>query len=280
MIWGYNTNGWAHHDPLAAIDVLAELGFRSVAITIDHGCLSPHDPRTADQASRIRDTLQRHQMRSVIETGARFLLDPRHKHEPTLVSVEHADRQRRVAFLQHAVDMAVVLGSDCVSLWSGIAHDAVSQQRLYDRLAFGLRQVLDYACDRDQIIGFEPEPGMVIATMDHYAELLQWIDPPNLQLTLDVGHLHCQGEWPLDEQIRRWGSRLVNVHLEDMRHGLHEHLMFGAGEIDFTPVLRALHDVGYDHGVHVELSRHSHQAPTAARDSLEFLQRCWEELHV
>ena len=52
-------------------------------------------------------------MQSVIETGARFLLDPREKHEPTLVSSDRADRARRIAFYRHAVDCAAELGSDC-----------------------------------------------------------------------------------------------------------------------------------------------------------------------
>jgi len=76
---------------------------------------------------------------------------------------------------------------------------------------------------------------------------------------------------PIAAQIRRWADRLVNVHLEDMRRGVHEHLMFGEGEIDFPPVLHALAEAGYRGGVHVELSRHSHQAPEAARQAFEYL---------
>jgi len=37
---------------------------------------------------------------SVVETGARYLLDPRAKHEPTFVSADPAGRTRRVAFLK------------------------------------------------------------------------------------------------------------------------------------------------------------------------------------
>jgi sugar phosphate isomerase/epimerase len=56
-----------------------------------------------------------------------------------------------------------------------------------------------------------------------------------------------------------------------MRRGVHEHLEFGAGEIDFPPVLRALSDGGYRGLVAVELPRHSHAAPDVARRSIEFL---------
>ena len=113
---------------------------------------------------------------------------------------------------------------------------------------------------------------MWIDTMARHAELLERMNhPEQLRLTLDVGHLHCQGETPVAEYITRWGSQLVNVHLEDMRRGVHEHLMFGEGEIDFPPALAALRGTGYAGGVHVELSRHSHEAPTAARRAWDFL---------
>jgi sugar phosphate isomerase/epimerase len=66
-------------------------------------------------------------------------------------------------------------------------------------------------------------------------------------------------------------EHLVNVQIDDMRRGVHEHLEFGTGEIDFPPVLRALADAGYRGLVAVELPRHSHAAPTVAAESLAFL---------
>jgi sugar phosphate isomerase/epimerase len=121
-------------------------------------------------------------------------------------------------------------------------------------------------------LAFEPEPGMFIDTMAKYADLVRRVDRPNFGLTLDVGHLHCMGELPIAEHIHRWKDRLWNVHIEDMRHGVHDHLMFGEGEMDFPPILRALREIGYDAGVHVELSRHSHDAVNTARRALAFLQ--------
>ena len=208
-------------------------------------------------------------MRSVIETGARFLLDPRVKHEPTLLS---EDRRRRIDFYTYAIDRAAELGSDCVSLWSGTLREPISREQAMDRFVAGLREVLDYAAIHNVVVAFEPEPGMLIDTTRAFEELLERIDSPNLRLTLDVGHLHCQGETPIADHIRRWSGRLVNVHLEDMRAGVHEHLMFGEGEIEFPPVMAALAESGYSGGIHVELSRHSHEGPLAARRAYEFLQ--------
>jgi L-ribulose-5-phosphate 3-epimerase len=271
MLLGYNTNGLAHHDPLAAIALLAELGYESVALTIDHGLLDPRDDRLPEQLAAIRAALTGYGMRSVIETGARFLLDPRNKHEPTLMSEDFERARIRIEFLKHAIDMARELKSDCVSLWSGILRDDVSRDTALARLSARLDFVIDYAANHGVTLAFEPEPGMFIDTMDRYDELCLALDAPHFRLMLDVGHLHCLGETPIPDVIRRYGERIANVHIEDMRAGVHEHLMFGEGEIDFPPLIEALREVGYSGGLHVELSRHSHEGPSAASRAYKFL---------
>ncbi len=271
MYLGYNTNGLAHHDLLDAVELLADIGYESVAITIDHTALSPHAQFRCQRTQRLRTVLEKRKMRSVIETGARFLLDPREKHEPTLVSRDFAGRRKRIDFYKYAVDSAAELGSDCVSLWSGRRPAGVGRAEAMAWLVDGLRQVGEYAVRRQVSIAFEPEPDMLVDTMAAWEELLAQAGMDDLCLTLDVGHLHCQGEGPIDEVIGRWASRLVNVHIEDMQAGVHEHLMFGEGQIDFPAVFRGLSRIGFAGGVHVELSRHSHDAPTAAKKAYEFL---------
>ncbi|HEX5444994.1 MAG TPA: sugar phosphate isomerase/epimerase family protein [Pirellulales bacterium] len=277
MLIGYNTNGLAHHDPFEAIELLAEIGYRSVALTLDHGRLNPFADGFKSQLASLRRLLERLKLRSVVETGARYLLDPRRKHEPTLVSPDKVARDRRIAFLKAAIDAAHELQSDCVSLWSGVVHDGADFATALGRLVAGLEPALDYARGKNVVIGFEPEPGMLIDTMARYEELDRQIGHPLFQLTLDIGHLHCLGETPIAAQIHRWQKRLVNVHIEDMRAGVHEHLMFGEGEIDFPPVLEALAASGYEGGVHVELSRHSHIGPDAARQAFKFFNSLWAD---
>lgn len=271
MRLGYNTNGLAHHSLPAAIELLAELGYRSVAVTLDYGCLNPYGDNFQRQLEETAALLAKYRLHSVIETGARYLLNPREKHEPTLVALAEEGRLRRIDFLQRAVDAAAALGSDCVSLWSGVVRHAAGRDQAMSHLASGLQRVLDYADQRDVVIAFEPEPGMLIDTMAAYEELLDRVNSPRLRLTLDVGHLHCLGETPIEAVIQRWGKHLANIHIEDMRAGVHEHLMFGEGEMDFPPIIAALAEVGYDGGVHVELSRHSHEGPTAAAKAYGFL---------
>jgi sugar phosphate isomerase/epimerase len=273
MLWGYNTNGFAHHRLEDALRILADLGYQGVALTLDYRALSPYDTDTPRQALEVRGLLRQLGLRVVVETGARFLLDPWHKHQPTLLSEAGEDRERRMDFLRRAVDLAAELNADAVSFWSGTPQTPALDDVLMERLATGCRELSLHAAARGVRLAFEPEPGMFIDTMSRFAALHSRVAHPAFGLTLDIGHLYCLGEVPVVDHLRRWRDWLWNIHLEDMRCGVHDHLMFGEGEIDFAEVIRGLVEIGYDGGVHVELSRHSHDAVETARRSLAFLRR-------
>lgn len=277
MHLAYNTNGLASHSLLDAIELLAEIGYSGISLTLDHGTLNPFDAHVGRQLADVALALDSHGLRCVIETGARFLLDPRRKHEPTLVTSDPEARSRRVDFLNRAIGIAAALNAECVSLWSGVVHDGAGRDDAFQRLLQSLPHVLAEANRQQVALAFEPEPGMLINTVDSYYDLLDRlhdrdVDTSSLGLTIDIGHLHCQGEIPLGERIRRAEPRLKNVHIEDMRAGIHEHLMFGEGEIDFPPVIAALAEIRYDGLLSVELSRHSHDGVVAADYAYNFLR--------
>ena len=271
MRLGYNTNGFAHHRFDEALAILAETGYQSVAITLDHQVLNPYGTSLPEELEQVRRFLEQYRMSSVIETGARFLLDSRVKHHPTLLSAAAADRARRIDFLKRAIDIAGTLGSDAVSFWSGSLRDESSPDEAMDRLVSGCSEVLEHAIARNVRLAFEPEPGMFVARMEQYAELARRVGHPFFGLTIDIGHVHCLDDGPIPQVLEEWAGRLFNIHIEDMRGGLHDHLMFGEGEIDFPPILAKLHEISYSGGVHVELSRHSHDAVEVARRAYDFL---------
>jgi sugar phosphate isomerase/epimerase len=272
MLLGYNTNGFAHHRLADALMILAQLGYQSVAITIDHDALDPFQVDLAKRVARIRSMLQRFGLRCVVETGSRFLLDPWHKHQPTLVSARQMERQQRLDFLGTAVFMAKEFNADALSFWSGTPTDNASPEELMDRLVEGCKMLCQSAENYQLKLAFEPEPGMFIDTMARYEELRERVNHPLFGLTIDVGHLHCQGE-PIAPTLRKWKDLLFNVHIEDMRSGVHEHLMFGEGDLPIAEVLATLEEIDYTGGVHVELSRHSHEAVDTALRALNYLKK-------
>jgi L-ribulose-5-phosphate 3-epimerase len=226
-----------------------------------------------NRARRLDARLRKARMRVVIETGARFIIDPRRKHQPTLLDPDRHAALDRLYFLEACVRLGAALEADAVSFWSGTAPDDSPPRIHMARLVEACLRLSDFAGDRGIRLAFEPEPGMFIDTMDKFAELHGKVNRRNFGLTLDVGHLVCMGETPVGSHVRRWQDWLWNVHIEDMRKGVHDHLMFGEGEVDFADVMAALHEAGYRRGVYVELSRHSHDAVEAARKAMAFLRR-------
>ncbi len=273
MRLGYNTNGTTGHRWEQAIELMAEIGYRSVAITVDHSCLDPFSTGLSGELNRMRRLLERFEMTSVVETGTRFLLDPRRKHEPTLVSSSAEDREIRVDFLKRCINIARELNSEAVSFWSGTVRDNVSPIEALRWLADGCHSVLDFAHQFGIRLAFEPEPGMLVQTFDDYRNLLSLVDGPGFGLTVDIGHVHCLEPRPISDYLTEWRDRIFTIHIEDMRRGIHDHLRFGEGTIDFLPVLETLKALKYAGSLNVELSRHSHMAPEVMRESFDFLDR-------
>lgn len=274
MRLGYNTNGLPHHRLTDAIDLIADEGFRSVALTLDAGALDPYDdPSTlARQITTVGGALDRRQLARVIETGARFLLNPRIKHDPTLMDPDPARRAIRIDFLVRSIDLARKLRAEAVSFWSGRLPDPIGEEAALSRLARALRPILDHAEATGVRLAFEPEPGMFIDTLERFRKLDEQVRHPLFDITMDVGHVHCLRDGKVADRVLEWGGRIANVHIEDMREDVHEHLMFGEGTIDFPPIFRALHRTDYSGGIHVELSRHGHMATEAVRASAAFLK--------
>jgi sugar phosphate isomerase/epimerase len=267
--FGYGTNGFANHRLADALAVIAGLGYSGVALTLDHDHLDPFAPDAARQVARAADLLRGHDLAVVIETGARYLLDPWRKHAPTFL---HDDREHRLEFLRRAVAIGADLGAEAVSCWAGVRPPDVDPDVAWRRLVDGVAEITGVAAEAGVPLGFEPEPGMLVEDVAGWRRLRAALgEPAAFGLTLDIGHCRCLEPMSVPDCVADVAEFLVNVQIDDMRRGVHEHLEFGAGEIDFPPVLRALADGGYRGLVAVELPRHSHAAPDVARRSIEFL---------
>ncbi|MGW0872745.1 sugar phosphate isomerase/epimerase family protein [Streptomyces sp. NPDC002740] len=270
---GYGTNGLSDLRLDDALGVLAELGYDGVGLTLDHMHLDPVGPGLAGRVARVADRLGALGLSVTVETGARYVLDPRRKHGPTLLDAEPEGRAARIALLVTAVQVAADLGAHAVHCFSGVRPAGTSERAAWDLLGASLTPVLDAAARAGVPLAIEPEPGHLLETLAGFHRLRgQLGDHPLLGLTLDIGHCQCLEPSSPADCVTAAGPWLRHVQIEDMRRGVHEHLPFGDGEIDFPPVLAALDATGYQGLTVVELPRHSHAGPELARSSMAFLR--------
>ena len=256
--FAYNTNGTGRHRLDDALVLIAEAGYDGVALTLDHHHFDPLADGWERRAEDLRRRLDGLGLKVVVETGAHFLLDFRHKHEPTLISPTHEARARRLGFLKRSTDIAAILGAEGLTFWSGVLKPPIVRADAMAWLHEGTAAAVDYMLSRGVVPAFEPEPEMMVSTVDDYLALIRVV--PDLQLALDLGHLLVTGEREPHVAVLEFGNRLATVHLEDMKRGRHEHLAFGQGDMDVVAALSALRRVNFSGLVCVELSRDSFRA--------------------
>ena len=267
--YAYNTNGTANHRLDDAIGLIAESGYDGVALTLDIHHLDPFDDAFPANLAKLAARLRRLNLGCVVETGARFLLDPRAKHEPTLLTADPDGRARRLDFLFRALTVAAETGADAMSFWAGVPKPGVSHAQAHDWLREGVERVARQAETLGTVAALEPEPGMLIETAEDFRAL----DIPGLRLALDTGHCLVTGESEPEQAVATYAAFIGTVAIEDMRRGVHVHLPFGGGDMNVPAVLSALQKVGFRKLVCVELSRDSHRADVMVPQALAYLKR-------
>ncbi len=267
MRLGYVTNGFAGHRLDDALVILAETGYRAVSITLDVHHLDP--TRTSPrELGALRRRLTSLDLAATIETGARFLLDPRRRHHPGMLGEEC---ERRVRFIERAMEVASEIGASVVTFASGSAPAGESEEDSFRHLAERCRGLSERARSLGCYASFEPEPGFFVETLDQFDRLRAEVDHPSFGLTLDVGHAHLLESRSPGECVEAFADVLRHVHLEDMRRPDHVHLAIGEGDVDFEAVCSSLARSGFGGVAALELSRDSHRAPEAAREGIERL---------
>ena len=266
----YNTNGLQNHRLDDALHLLADTGYDGVALTLDHAHLDPFAEHLTDRTAAVRRRLQTLGLGCVVETGARFLLDPRRKHEPTFVTADPDRRAERLEFLRAATRIAHDLEAECVSFWAGVPAPGVDRDHAWRWLVDGVCRLAETAAPLGVTLAFEPEPGMLVETVDQYRGLAE--AAPSLRLALDVGHCLVTGDREPQRAVVECAGELGTVAIEDMRRGEHIHRAFGEGDLDLSAVLGALVDVEWGGLVCVELSRDSHRAHELVATTLEALR--------
>ena len=266
--FAYNTNGCANHRLEDALALIADSGYDGVALTLDIHHLDPFAPDFPEQRRAVAARLHGLSLGCVVETGARFLLDPRAKHEPTLVSPTAEGRARRVEFLSRALEVAAETGADAMSFWAGMPRPGVDPAEAGDWLRDGVERVVRRAEALGTVAALEPEPGMLVETVDDWRGL----GIAGLRLALDTGHCLVTGDREPEAAVGEFADELGTVSIEDMRRGAHIHLPFGEGDMPIPAVLGALDAVGFDKLVCVELSRESHRADAMVPQALAYLK--------
>ncbi|MDR0326765.1 MAG: sugar phosphate isomerase/epimerase [Planctomycetaceae bacterium] len=195
-----------------------------------------------------------------------------------LTSPEPAVRQKTADYLIELIRLCadiegsfMVLGSPMQrSLLPDVTHD-----QAFDYVADVLQKVIPMLEQSHVQIALEPlspKETNFLTTAAETVRLIEKIGVPN-QIAL---HLDCKAmiseSLPIPDLIRANKEHLIYFHLNDPNlQGP------GFGELDFVPIMRALHEIGYNGWASVEVFDYSPGIENLAEKSLAYTKKCHEK---
>jgi protein FrlC len=271
----YSTNAFTRSSLHDAIDCIADLGFAGVEILCDHPHWLPGRV-DATEVGKIAELISSHGLAvsNLNANTANFFFDPRpaeNVFEPALSSAIPEYRRWRVENTVRAIELADSIGAPCVSVTAGRPIPGCPPEIALDYLVDSLQRICDAAATHDIRVGVEYEPGLMIERATELADLWARVDSPHLGANWDIGHSFLDGETP-EAAIELLGTRIWNVHVEDIKARKHFHLVPGTGDLPFERYFDALRGVGYEGFLTVELYSYPEQPVAVGRQSLEYLE--------
>lgn len=162
-----------------------------------------------------------------------------------LSSIDETVRERTLEAISRAFDLAQSLGCRAVVVHPSLEPIDPSERPM--RLAQArrsLKRVAEFASRVSVSAALEPLPRSCLGnTADEFALLLQDLPEEWMGICLDMNHANLGQD--LVTFIRRFGRRIITLHISDNDGVDEKHWLPGRGVIDWPGVVAALREAGY-----------------------------------
>lgn len=243
------------------LDSISELKFDYLELTMDPP--QAHYKMIREEKKNLLRALDHHKMKILC-------------HLPTFVSTADLTPSLREASLNEvlkSLDVAAELG--CFKV---VLHPSY----MLGLSVFVMEKAREYALESlDAIIEKVDQLGLIICLENMFPRTHSLVEPddfveifekfPKLKLTLDTGHAHIgdkDGSRALDF-IKRFPDRISHIHASDNLGEEDNHLPVGAGTVNFTEIVKAIKEIGYDDTITLEVFSKDRDYLRISREKLE-----------
>jgi len=137
-------------------------------------------------------------------------------------------------------------------IWSVDVPDGLDWQRGWEEFVETVRQVMEVVEDAGLRYAMEPHPYRYVANADGMLRLIDHVPSPALGINYDPSHTFPCGDMP-HLAVYRLGARVFHCHFSDNDGLTNAHWRPGMGKIDWRALLKALHGVGFEGTLSIEL---------------------------
>jgi protein FrlC len=272
--FAYSTNAYTKWPLARAVADVVKRGFEGVEILAD----LPHAFPSADfDLDGLKTAIADSKLAVVNLNGNTTLgLDPKKRDPggfwPGFLDSSIGVRKMKVDYVKNVIDLAREVGSPAVCTASGVRPPGTSDREAFSRMAGALEEILDHAGREPQVrVGLEYEPGFFLGDLASTLRVVRELGHPLLGFNLDIGHAWCVGD-DLEKAIGEAGPRIWNLHVEDIKGRVHDHLIPGRGDLDFAAMFRALERIQYNHFITLELYPYKDKPGEAGQEGLKRLR--------
>lgn len=170
--------------------------------------------------------------------------------------------------IERAAKLGSQFGAEHIVVGGGAQRARGATEEDYARLAEGLDAVVAIAEEHGLVASYHPHLTTIVESPE---QLERVITRSRINFCPDSAHLVAGGGDPA-KLIRRYGERIVYVHLKDFTAEPFAFLPLGRGDIDFGAILDELDRVAFDGWITIELDDFDGAPVDAARESKQYLQ--------
>lgn len=231
----YSTFGLTQLPFLNALDAVAASGYEGVEISFHRDQFNPFSLSLAD-LDAVKDRLEGNGIKPACVATASHFFDPTRPHEPSLLALDLAGRQKRIDLIKRGVRVARYLGTNLVTFGSGFLrpeHVCAAHVDPIEVLAESIRECLREVREgEDMTLLIEPEPGMLIETIEDGLALIETVGSDRFALHVDICHAYCS-ETDYIGALGRAAPHARYLHISDARAGWNLKILEDAPDLSF-----------------------------------------------
>jgi sugar phosphate isomerase/epimerase len=228
---GIYTRPWAEFEWRAALDAIAEAGYRYAGLmtTKSKTRLVISAETTPDEAQAVGEGCRRRGLTVPSVYGGGI---------PVAESLEAG-----VAGMRRLIDNCAACGA------ANLLMGGIGNQNLYDRYYKAIAETCAYAAERGIGISIKPHGGLN-ATGPQCRKTVETVGHPNFRIWYDPGNIYYYSNGELDpvDDAPTVADLVVGMCVKDYRHPKNVAVTPGDGQVDFAAVLAKLKAGGFTSG--------------------------------
>lgn len=183
--------------------------------------------------------------------------------------MDFTESEDKFQTVERAIPIAAAAGADTVIINGAARREGDDFADQWERQINGMRALCRTAKRYGVYLAVEFEPGFVIDNSELLLKAFDRIGSPVLRMNADIGHMFLQDPDPM-ASIEKCGPYIIHAHVENMKKGVHNHLLPYEGDMDLRAYLQKLASVGVDGPASLDVYQYDYEA--VAERSVEYLR--------